>query len=890
MAAIKTIQLRKQVEGILKNYPDADIIGLKSANKWPSESTLEINGSSFLATQCVSQLSIREAILRAKAQDTRLVFVTHIEDPDLSCDLRAVLARRKLIPIKPWETVKDLFQANAIDGSVYQKQWVADVLLEKAPADGYKVAPSGFLSAERIWAEVLHLLLRIKTARPDAVDILTWSIDEKLVSQLESLSDTQFQDICQWIAPGPQSLECFLFTLLRDVPDVNAIALGLSLEVTTSELANDAEALKNAAIRIEKYTNNKPIPDSLRQKWYEAAYNAYQKLIETNQKNTIAKIQTRLDNILKETGIKDYAFLSSVSQLGFEQRLVQFAKAVTEQLKSKKSPDFKSLGQLLTFSEAHLSAARSPRRVDRMKMAFRLLKWLSVENKNQKEAPKAFFNHSENYLKDGGFVDRARDALSIGDECKELSQAYKNLIKQVQAIRETQNKDFAESLKKWTESGSESDALIKVEDFLKTILAPIAKHHRLLFIVLDGMNVSVFSELKDDLIWNDAWIEIVPECWEYPKPVIAALPTITETSRRSLIFGKLTASPKDDECKGFENNPALKEATGATPPKLFLKGEISSSEKHLSETLRNEIYSTRRKVVGTVVNAIDDSLYSNDQMSLSWRIEDIPILSQLLYAAREAGRIVIITSDHGHILDYHTKLYNYESGERWRPDDGNINDGEILIQGSRVLQPKSGKMIAPYNETIRYGKKKNGYHGGVSPQEVVIPFTIVKWQQIEKGWQGVPYYLPEWWDIRTDEPMPSAKESIVKRQKAPKTPESGQQFLFQEPQADELVESDSWIYDLLNSSVLDNQKKLCGRAVLSDELIYNFIKTVFDHGGTIIQSTLAQAIGETPMRMRGIISVMQRILNVDGYAVLTFDSASSTIKINKQLLKTQFKL
>ena len=99
-----------------------------------------------------------------------------------------------------------------------------------------------------------------------------------------------------------------------------------------------------------------------------------------------------------------------------------------------------------------------------------------------------------------------------------------------------------------------------------------------------------------------------------------------------------------------------------------------------------------------------------------------------------------------------------------------------------------------------------------------------------------------------------------------------------------------WMYDLLRSEVLQNQKKLCGRAVLSDEMIYKFIKTVSSHGGTILQSTLAQSIEQPLTRIRGIISVIQRILNVDGYPVLTFDSASSTIKINNQLLKTQFRL
>jgi hypothetical protein len=463
-------------------------------------------------------------------------------------------------------------------------------------------------------------------------------------------------------------------------------------------------------------------------------------------------------------------------------------------------------------------------------------------------------------------------------------------MKKVQSIREIQNKHFAECLKKWVASDSSSDKIIKIENFIEKIIAPIAKNHSVLLVVLDGMNMSVFSAIKADLILNDAWVEVIPDDWETHKPVIAALPTITEISRRSLFCGKLTGDPKEDESKGFENHKALKEPAGALSPILFLKGEMAGIDGNLSEVVRTEIFSTRRKVVGAVVNAVDDFLYRNDQMSISWRVEKIPLLSQLLYAARESGRTVVITSDHGHILDYQTKLYSYEYGERWRPDNGSLMDGEIAIHGSRVLKPNNGKMIAPYNETIRYGKKKNGYHGGVTLQEVVIPYTIIKWQHIEKGWQGVAFYLPKWWDLRIEEIALKIEEPVLTAPKPPKAPEKGQQLLFQENQPEPATRPTYWIDNLLKSDVLQNQKKLCGRAVLSDDMICKFLKTISSHGNTVIQPALAQEIGQPLMRIRGIVSIMQRILNVDGYPVLTFEPASGTIRINKQLLKTQFKI
>ncbi len=36
-----------------------------------------------------------------------------------------------------------------------------------------------------------------------------------------------------------------------------------------------------------------------------------------------------------------------------------------------------------------------------------------------------------------------------------------------------------------------------------------------------------------------------------------------------------------------------------------------------------------------------------------------------------------------------------------------------------------GPVILPYSEVPRYGRKKYGYHGGASSQEVVVPLAIL---------------------------------------------------------------------------------------------------------------------------------------------------------------------
>jgi hypothetical protein len=44
------------------------------------------------------------------------------------------------------------------------------------------------------------------------------------------------------------------------------------------------------------------------------------------------------------------------------------------------------------------------------------------------------------------------------------------------------------------------------------------------------------------------------------------------------------------------------------------------------------------------------------------------------------------------------------------------------------------------------------------------------------------------------------------------------------------------------------------------------------------------------MRLLGLIAIVQRVLNVDGYPVIARDEASDTIQLNRELLLQQFDL
>jgi hypothetical protein len=185
------------------------------------------------------------------------------------------------------------------------------------------------------------------------------------------------------------------------------------------------------------------------------------------------------------------------------------------------------------------------------------------------------------------------------------------------------------------------------------------------------------------------------------------------------------------------------------PPVLFHKASLSeTSGSDLSADVRKEIASDKRKIVGVVVNAVDDHLAKGSQVAVPWTLRHLPVLDHLLYAARDHGRTIIITSDHGHVIERQMKYRKAEPGERYRRDDGKPLADELLITGSRVIGPGGNRLIAPWSESVRYGVKKYGYHGGLTPQECIIPLAVLTRQsQITKGWVEIPLVIPEWWEV-----------------------------------------------------------------------------------------------------------------------------------------------
>jgi hypothetical protein len=532
-------------------------------------------------------------------------------------------------------------------------------------------------------------------------------------------------------------------------------------------------------------------------------------------------------------------------------------------------------------------------------MACRLARWL----RRAAAGPASFTEAASRYAANGGFADWARSRVWDGDSQSTVSDVYRILSDRVTEVREQENRRFGALLTEWAALGSSSDAGIPVEEVLSRVVVPLAQHMPVLLLVVDGMSVAVFHELLVDLV-AQGWTELAQGDPPRRRPAIAALPTVTEASRASLLCGALRRGSSQMEREGFGRHPGLTALSRlGFPPALFHKGDlVDVGGVGLAVAVRDEIARTARQVVGVVINAVDDHLAKGDQLRLRWTCDTIRPLRWLLDAARDAGRLVVLTSDHGHVVDRHTVYRPHETDSlRCRPDDGAPATDEVVLHGPRVLSPWGDRFIAPWSERVRYGIKQNGYHGGVTPQEVVIPLAVLTTGDTEvPGWSELPLSAPAWWDVSEPErlletPARPVTAPVAARRPVPRAVPQGE--LFQPagvtPAPEGVLSAPrgslpSWVDRLLVSPTYTAQKQLVARPALEDERVRGCLLALDARGGKLTRTALARALGVPPLRLAGLLTALRRLLNVDGYPVLAIDETSDTVELNRPLLETQF--
>lgn len=830
---------------------------------WSGDDTILIDGQSLPLRHCASPLDLREAL--SEPETRARVLLVSIPENHLGQDVLGRLHLHRLLHVDRWQLVQDAFDVSQVDPRLYAISWMPDMLLASAPKD--RSTGAAVLTYDEAIECCLAPVLGLSGESLDIEELLVaCQPGSERWSALEDEPKTQFR---QHLTARLGSLAAALLAVIEAGNGHAAVAIGLACEVLYAPAAAHTQELRDARIRLEQRLNGHRLKESDGRQWSNLATRL------VHQRDTVARQQDfRLAiELLNAVGADGFVELSSVLPEALDARLAALGSAVSDFLKT---PD-----ALVTVESAasqvllHRLTPRDHPGPELARMVARLCRHEALTASAVTTADVV-----EEYLGHGAWEDWARRVLR-GARPDALARAVTRLLDRIAERRLAVDEAFALKLASTAEVGDVPKGLLPIEAMLNSIVAPLAQNNLMLMIVLDGMSQDVYLAISESMTGR-GWVS-----WSrpgVPRALLATTPSVTECSRASLLAGRLMRGAASQEQQAFVQMDALKRQSKAgKPPMLLHKAGLEHSHQLTSEA-SNAIADPEQRVIAVVINAIDDALAKSDQVRIDWTVETIPLLAEVLEHGRRAGRCVVLTSDHGHVLERKSTLRPDGEGERWRRKGREPEAGEIIVAGPRISALMGEPLVLPWSEGIRYAVKKNGYHGGVSRQEMLVPLGI--WtggqppESADEAYQANYRVAPVWWSDASQTRVPEAPRVLPPR-RGPKTAKATDD-LFSGPPAND------WLDRVLQSPLLARQAERVGRIALDTERLRTILHTLQQYGGRCSLEQIASAIAQPVMRMRGVVSVMERMLNLDGYPIITLEHGTGTVMLDIPLLKKQF--
>jgi hypothetical protein len=640
-----------------------------------------------------------------------------------------------------------------------------------------------------------------------------------------------------------------------------------------------------ARTRLEQFTGGERLTPEVARQLADAARGIVLRM-RTGGDSGRSDLYARAEALLVDVQWGEGSGYSSVLPAGYNHRLRQLARGIEESLESGSSDDVERLlAYLLSHEAARLDRERDTRCAQ---MAVRLVRWLVVDAQPE---PRTLAAALARQLATDGWVDRAMADVVNGSADSEVAAAYGHLWEAAAKRRASHDLQFAALLADATEREANAAGVLLIEDVVTQVVAPLG---RVLLIVVDGMSSAVATELADGAAARD-WREIVPASRasdDQRLTALAVLPTVTTYSRTSLFAGELRTGSQADEKRLF---PAL--SGGVVLHKDDLRAPAGYT---IAPAVSEAIKKPGSNIVAVVLNTVDDTLAKHDPDGTEWTIDAVQHLSPLLDAAAANDRIVVLTSDHGHVVERGGESrFLAGADNRWRTtSSGPSADDEVLVTGRRVLAA-GGSVILPATEALRYGKKCAGYHGGATPAEATVPIIVLTREpdRLPANWMLAGPVAPSWWF----EPVGAVSDPLPARPSFTTTPsvDGDSETLFtvtvEEPPVVPVGVAAGrtippLVRALLASDVYQRQVAAAGRSALSAAAIENVLATLVANGGRADSDAIATAAGIPVMRFRQTLSILRRTLNVEGYDVVRMDADQRTVVLDEPLLRAQFKI
>jgi hypothetical protein len=884
-----------------------------------------------------SPLAVHELVLehldQAAAGPLVLVVLTDREETELDPAVLARVHRQRIEVVDSWEVVREAFGGSGVDPRLREANWAAEALLDATPPGGWPRLPGGQLSRQPALTSLALRRLRLgpyddergtgkraTNGRLDIATLLQWSTTPGGPDRLLSLRGPERTGLRAFLGEPEQGGPAAetLIALIEAGHGEDAVAFGIVCAALWTHAEADAETYR-ARGRAERWLGEHP-PASGEQldalvvafgqacEEYVASRTAAARHASDGEsaridRRAVATILDRAGTLSRQFGAESAAGASRLLAAGLEARFAAAGRALSAGDERAITAAVDALGDHQLVREPDAEA-----RFARVRMAQRLTRWLAS---NPAATSPNVAAGLDRHIAETAWVDRALDHLDAGgDHEAALSEAYARIGVEVRKRRREIDQAFAHRLAAWTEAGTPPGGMLVVEDFLRTVVEPIVKHagdRRILLLVVDGMSAAIACELAEELRRDWAEYDPLPAGSENQAPrrraMAAALPTLTAVSRTSLFAARLTTGGQADEKRLF---PAHR-FWGSSRALVFHKDDLRADDSGdvFSPALADALGDDRTHVA-VVLNTIDDRLAKEQKLGAAeWRIDEIGKLRDLLRVAAHNGMAILLTSDHGHVVDRRgLKAEAAEPGSaRHRAPGGVLAENEVALSGPRVLSPEQGaSIVALWDADSRYTARKAGYHGGASLAEVTIPVLAFLPFNAEppRHWRELGDPRPAWWTNdgeSTSVAPPSPRRTATRSKREQRAPGADALFEIEMAPGDDgalitpkaVTGSDALVRELLASAIFDAQLELLARKPPQDK-IGKAVSELLEAGGTLPATALAQRVAYPTSRADGFAAVLRQVLNYDGIQVLETLPDGRTLRLNRQLLRDQFEL